>query len=66
MVLLTLATYIGLFLFESMPLSMIVCGIVAQVGHLFLTILVFYEPPPPLNNLRHKTLSVIYLMLGFL
>ncbi|XP_023346292.1 protein TEX261 [Eurytemora carolleeae] len=36
MVLLTLATYIGLFLFENMPLSMIVCGIVAQVSHLAL------------------------------
>merc|ERR1719481_2114203 len=36
MIILTLLTYIGLFLFENLPLSMIGCGILAQVTHLAL------------------------------
>jgi hypothetical protein len=31
MVIATLLVYIGLFLFESLPTSLIVCGIIAQV-----------------------------------
>jgi len=33
MVILTLCTYIGLFLFENLPLSIIICGIIAQLAH---------------------------------
>jgi hypothetical protein len=36
MIILSLATYVGLFLFESLPVSMVVCGIIAQVTHLAL------------------------------
>jgi len=36
MVILTLVTYVGLFIFESLPVSMVVCGIIAQVTHLAL------------------------------
>merc|ERR1712050_128548 len=31
-----IVTYIGLFIFEDIPTIMVVCGIVAQVGHLAL------------------------------
>lgn len=36
MVLVTLFTFIGLLLFENLPTSMIVCGIIAQVSHMSL------------------------------
>jgi len=36
MTIITLFTYIGLFLFESLPVTMVVCGIIAQVTHLAL------------------------------
>merc|ERR1719309_1270634 len=32
----TLLVYIGLFLFENIPTSLIACGVVAQVAHLAL------------------------------
>ena len=36
MIITTLLTYIGLFLFENLPTSMVCCGIIAQVAHLAL------------------------------
>jgi len=36
MIITTLITYVCLFLFENLPTSMIVCGVVAQIAHLAL------------------------------
>lgn len=34
LILLTLAVYIGLFVFEDLPITMIACGVLSQVMHL--------------------------------
>jgi len=36
MVVLVLITYIGLFIFENIPTTLVVCGVVAQLAHLAL------------------------------
>jgi uncharacterized protein YacL len=36
MIVLVLLTYIGLFLFENVPTSVVLCGIIAQISHLAL------------------------------
>nr|CAD7452482.1 unnamed protein product [Timema tahoe] len=35
-VLVTSLLYIGIFLFEELPLSMVVCGFISQIAHLFI------------------------------
>jgi len=48
MVIFTLLTYIGLFLFENLPIAMICCGILAQVTHLaLLTSFPFFSSTSP-------------------